>query len=70
MSAATNEDADVPLLAVKGLDEATRKARLTGEILVVREWNLLKITQQATVEVVRGAQRRLKVKSRVKKIKQ
>ncbi|CAN5526661.1 hypothetical protein BH11PLA2_BH11PLA2_47280 [soil metagenome] len=69
MNATNSEDADVPDLAVKGLNEATRKARQAGEIVVVREGSLLRITQDAKVEVVRAVPGRKKVTVRTKRLK-
>jgi hypothetical protein len=66
----TDEDADVPTLAVEGLNEATRKARLAGDIVVVRDGKLVKIKQSQTVEVLGVVPGRHKVSVRVKRIKQ
>lgn len=69
MNTVLSEDADVPALAVRGLTEATRKALLAGEIIVVRGGNLLKITQHASVEVIRAVPGRKKVTVRTKWLK-
>ena len=63
------EDADIPALAVRGLNEATRKARRAGAIVVVRGGQLLKITQDLQVEVVRAVPGRKKVTVRTKRLK-
>ncbi len=69
MNAATSEDADVPELAVKGLNDATRKAKQVGEIVVIRSNQLLKIVHGVTVEVVRTVPGRRKVGVLTKKLK-
>lgn len=69
MHVAILEDADVPTLAVQGLNEATRKARQAGEIIVVRGGQLLKINGDATVQIVRAVPGRKKVAMRTKRLK-
>jgi hypothetical protein len=69
MNSSTSEDVDVPALAVQGLTEATRKALLAGEIVIVRDGNLLKISHNATVEVIRAVPGRKKVEVRTKRLK-
>jgi len=69
MNPASSEDADVPALAVQGLDEATQKAKKAGEIVVIRSNQLLKITQGVKVEVLQTVPGRRKVTVRTKKIK-
>ncbi len=69
MNSPISEDADVPILAVKGLDKATQRAKKAGEIIVVRGNQLLKITQEGNVEVLQAVPGRRKVTVRTKKIK-
>lgn len=69
MNRTITEDPDVPALAVRGLTEATRNARRTGEIVVVRAGDLLRIAGGTTVEVMGKAPGRKKVSVRTKKIK-
>ena len=63
------EDAEVPGLAVQGLNEATRKAREVGAIVVIRGEQLVKIGQCGTIEVLRTVPNRRTVPTRMKKIK-
>jgi hypothetical protein len=63
------EDADVPALAVKGLNEASRHARENGEIIVVHANNLIRIVQNVQVEVIRPVTGRIKVSVRTKRLK-
>jgi len=69
LNPATAEDADVPVLAVKGLDEATQRAREVGEIVVVRDNQLVKIAPNGKIEVLQVLPTRKKVTVRTKKIK-
>ncbi len=69
MNEQNSEDADVPVLAVEGLNAATRKALQAGDVVVVRGNQLLKISPGATIEVLRLVPGRKKVSVRVKKIK-
>jgi len=69
MNPVMTEDADVPALAVKGLNEATRKARKAGAIMVIRGGQLLKITQDVQVVVAPAVPGRKKVTVRSKRLK-
>ena len=69
MSLSDEQDADVPTLAVEGLNEATRKARQAGAIVVVRGGHLLRILQDASVEVIRAVPERTAVTTRIKRLK-
>ena len=69
MTGAFSEDTDIPALAVRGLNEATGKAKQAGEIVVVRSGQLLKITQDVEVEIVRAVPGRKKVAVRTKWLK-
>lgn len=64
-----DEDADVPTLAVQGLNEATRRARLAGDIVVVRDGNLLRIHPNGKVEVLQSVPGRVKVAVRTQRIR-
>lgn len=61
------EDADVPSLAVEGLNEATRRAQSLGVIVVVRDGQLVKL-DRGEIEIVKTVPGRRKVATRVKKI--
>jgi hypothetical protein len=59
----------VPKLAVEGLNQATEKARKAGEILVVRGSDLLRLQDNAVIEVIQKVSGRKKVKTRTKRLK-
>ena len=69
MNTTMNEDADVPKLAVEGLNLATQQARQAGEIIVVRGHDLLRIHDTVTVEVIQTVPGRKKVSTRTKRFK-
>jgi hypothetical protein len=53
MSDIDADDADVPALAVAGLNEATRRAMLAGEVVLIRDGKLVKVRPDGSVEVIR-----------------
>ena len=63
------EDDDVPFLGVEGLNEATRQARKVGDIVIVRDGQLIKLAPDSSFEVICEVPRRVKSTVRFKRIK-
>jgi hypothetical protein len=67
MTTTQDEDADVPMQAVKGLNEATRKAMETSDVVLVQDGNLVRITPSGEVTILKSVTKRIKVPIQVKK---
>ena len=69
MHALDQDDADVPVLAVQGLNAATRTARQAGDIVLIHNGRLVTIASCGLVELIRVVPGRTKVTTRTERLK-